>query len=99
MVALLLASAGVRVLYLGTEIPPPELGRLVRELGARAVAISISEAADAAAVRRHLARLREALPRPVQVLAGGRGAPAGRTDIVTVDDFAGLERWARSLHG
>jgi methanogenic corrinoid protein MtbC1 len=99
MVALLLSSSGLRVLYLGTEIPPPELGRLARELGARAVALSVSEAADGAAVRRHLAKLREALPRGVQVLVGGRGAPAGRTDIVTVDDFAGLVRWAQSLRG
>jgi methylmalonyl-CoA mutase cobalamin-binding subunit len=87
------------VLYLGTEMPPPELGRLARELGARAVALSVSEAADAAAVRRHLAKLREALPRGVQVLVGGKGAPAGRTDIVTIDDFAGLARWAQSLRG
>lgn len=99
MVALLLSSSGLRVLYLGTEMPPPELGRLARELGARAVALSVSEAADAAAVRRHLAKLREALPRGVQVLVGGKGAPAGRTDIVTIDDFAGLARWAQSLRG
>jgi methanogenic corrinoid protein MtbC1 len=97
MVALLLSSAGLRALYLGTEMPPPELGRLARELGARAVAISVSTAADAATVKRHLGRLREALPRSVQLLVGGRGAPAGRPDAVTVDDFAGLERWARGL--
>jgi methanogenic corrinoid protein MtbC1 len=99
MVALLLSSAGLRVLYLGTEIPPPELGRLARELGARAVAISVSAAADGAAVKRHLAKLREALPRAVQLLVGGQGAPAGRTDIVTVDGFAGLVRWAQALRG
>jgi methanogenic corrinoid protein MtbC1 len=99
MVALLLASSGLRVLYLGTEIPPPELGRLARELGARAVAISVSEAADGAAVRRHLTKLREALPRSAQVLVGGKGAPAGRTDIVTVDDFTSLVRWAQGLRG
>jgi methanogenic corrinoid protein MtbC1 len=97
MAALLFSSAGLRVLYLGTEIPPPELGRLAREAGARAVAVSVSAAADGAAVKRLLARLREELPRPVQLLVGGRGAPAGRADIVTVDDFAGLERWARGL--
>jgi len=99
MVALLLASAGIRVLYLGTEIPPPELGRLARELAARAVAISVSAAADGAAVKRHLTRLREALPRPVQVLVGGRGAPAGRADVATVTSFADLERWAQVLRG
>ena len=99
MVALLLSSAGLRVLYLGTEIPPPELGRLGRELGARAVAISVSAAADGAAVKRHLTKLRDALPRQIQLLVGGRGAPAGRADIVTVDDFAGLVRWARGVRG
>jgi len=97
MAALLLSSAGLRVLFLGTEIPPPELGRLAREAGARAVAVSVSAAADAAAVKRHLTRLREELPRSVQLLVGGRGAPAGRSDLVTVDDFAGLERWAQGL--
>lgn len=99
MVALLLSSAGLRVLYLGTEIPPPELGRLVRELGARAVAISVSEASDGAATRRHLAKLRESLPRQAQLLVGGKGAPAGRGDAVTFDDFAGLARWAQGLRG
>jgi len=98
MVALLLSSSGLRVLYLGTEVPPPELGRLARELGARAVAISVSAAADGAAVKRHLTRLRDAMPRQVQLLVGGRGAPAGRADIVTFDDFTALERWARGLH-
>ena len=99
MAALLLSSAGLRVLFLGTEIPPPELGRLAREAGARALAVSVSAAADAAAVKRHLTRLREELPRSVQLLVGGRGAPAGRADLVTVDDFAGLERWAQGLRG
>jgi methanogenic corrinoid protein MtbC1 len=97
MVALLLSSSGLRVLYLGTEMPPPALGRLARELGARAVAISVSAAADGGAVKRHLTKLREAMPRQVPLVVGGRGAPAGRADIVTFDDFAGLVRWARSL--
>jgi methanogenic corrinoid protein MtbC1 len=99
MVALLLSSSGLRVLYLGTEIPPAELGRLARELGARAVAISVSSSAEGAAVARHLAELREGLPRQVHLLVGGQGAPAGRTDVVMVDDFAGLVRWAQALRG
>jgi methanogenic corrinoid protein MtbC1 len=99
MVALLLSSSGLRVLYLGTEIPPPELGRLARELGARAVAISVSEASEGGATRRHLTKLRESLPRQVQLLIGGKGAPAGRGDMVMFDDFAGLARWAQSLRG
>lgn len=97
MVALLLSSSRLRVLYLGTEIPPAELGRLAREMGARAVAISVSRASDVAAVTRQLTELRDALPRQVHLLVGGQGAPAGRADIVTVDGFGGLVRWAQAL--
>jgi DNA-binding transcriptional MerR regulator/methylmalonyl-CoA mutase cobalamin-binding subunit len=98
MAALLLASAGLRIVYLGTEVPPVELARVARELGARAVAVSVSAAADGQAARRHLARVREALPRSVVLLLGGTGAPPTRGDTVTVGDFAELDRWARHLH-
>jgi hypothetical protein len=37
------------------------------------------------------------MPRQAQLLVGGRGAPAGRADIVTVHGFAGLVRWAQGL--
>jgi methanogenic corrinoid protein MtbC1 len=97
MVGLLLASAGLRVVYLGTEIPPLELARVARELGARVVALSISIAMDGQAARRHVARLREALPRSVLLLLGGQGAPAVRGETDTPGDFAGLNRWARDL--
>jgi methylmalonyl-CoA mutase cobalamin-binding domain/chain len=97
MVALLLASAGLRVVYLGTEVPPAELARVARELDARAVAVSVSAAADGQLARRLVARLREALSRSVLLLLGGMGAPANRSDTVTVGSFVELDRWARQL--
>jgi len=57
----------------------------------------VSAAADGGAVKRHLTKLRDAMPRQVQLLVGGRGAPGGRADILTVGDFAGLVRWAQTL--
>ncbi len=97
MAALALAAAGLRVVYLGTEVPPVELARVARDVGARAVAVSVSAAADREAVKRHLGRLREALPRSVVMLLGGQGAPPGRANAAAVADFAGLDRWARDL--
>ena len=44
MAALVLASAGARVLFLGTEVPLPQLASLARDLNARGVAVSVSEA-------------------------------------------------------
>jgi methanogenic corrinoid protein MtbC1 len=97
MAALALAAAGLRVVYLGTEVPPVELARVARDLGARAVAVSVSAASDRDGVKRHLGRLREALPRSVVMLLGGQGAPPGRANAAAVADFAGLEHWAREL--
>jgi len=44
MVALLLAAAGCRILYLGTEVPPAQVAGLVKDLSVRAVAVSVSQA-------------------------------------------------------
>jgi methanogenic corrinoid protein MtbC1 len=95
MAALVLAAAGARITYLGTEIPPRELAALARELAARVVAISVSIASKPAAARAHLAQLRRALPRDVTVLLGGAGAPAMR-GAVSVRSLDGLDDWART---
>ena len=42
MAALVVAFAGCRVLYLGTETPVPDMVTLTRDLGARALALSVS---------------------------------------------------------
>jgi len=95
MAALLLADAGARIVYLGTEIPVMELASAARDLGASAVALSISSAADARAVKRLLSRLRAALPRSVTLLIGGCGAPDMHGACTRVADLPGLDRWAR----
>ena len=95
MAALVLAAAGLRVVYLGTNMPPAELAVLAVELPASHVALSISSAADGQATSRHLRRLRQLLPDEVGVVVGGRGAPAARPGITVVADFEALDAWAR----
>ena len=93
------AFAGCRVLYLGTETPLPDMVSLTRDLGARALALSISTSSPrprtAAAVR----RLRAALPRRTALLVGGAGAPARLEGVQVFSDLAGLEAWARDVAG
>jgi len=97
MAALVLAAEGVRVVYLGTEVPADELARVVRDLGAAALAVSVSSASDRDAVTRDLTRLREALPASVATLVGGAGAPRELEGTAAVGGFADLARWAREL--
>jgi MerR family transcriptional regulator, light-induced transcriptional regulator len=95
MAALLLATAGCRVLYLGTEVPIPQIASLARDLGARAAAISVSLSSKGPATGTALRRLRDALPRRVLLITGGEGAPASRPGIDSIHSLRELDAWGR----
>jgi len=97
MSALALAATGCRVLYLGTDIPVAQVASLVRDLGARAVAISVSSATKGAGTLALLRKLRDALPRRVLLLVGGDGAPASRPGIESLHTLPELDALGRRL--
>jgi MerR family transcriptional regulator, light-induced transcriptional regulator len=97
MSALALAAAGCRVLYLGTEVPVPQVASIARDLAARAVAISVSSATKGAGTIAALRKLREALPRRVLLLVGGDGAPPSRPGIEAVHTLPEVDAWGRRL--
>ena len=97
MAALVGASAGCRVIYLGTDIPLAQTAALARDIGASAVALSISSASDPAGVARLLTELRASLPSTVELVVGGGGAPSGSEDARVLPDFDTLQRWCESL--
>lgn len=94
MAAMTVASAGCRVLYLGTEVPPDQTARLVRERNARGVAVSVSSMSRGEASMRRLAELRRLLPRRSLMLLGGDGAEE-MPGTILVRDLQQLEQWAR----
>jgi methanogenic corrinoid protein MtbC1 len=95
MSALLLTAAGCRALYLGTDVPIPQLATLARELPVRAVAVSVSRAAGGTATGALVRKLRAALPRRVRLLTGGSGAPAPRAGVERVASLRELDSWGR----
>jgi MerR family transcriptional regulator, light-induced transcriptional regulator len=95
MAALTLAAAGCRILFLGTEVPPDQVAGLARDLGARAVAISVSRASRGSASTEKLRRLRTLLPRRTALIVGGEGAPARLTGSETIQDLRSLDAWGR----
>jgi DNA-binding transcriptional MerR regulator/methylmalonyl-CoA mutase cobalamin-binding subunit len=97
MAALVLAAAGCRTLYLGTDVPLAPIGRLARDLAAGAVAISLSHASHGAKSASLLRRLRSSLPRRVKLIAGGEGAPPPSPGIEVVKGLRELDIWGRSL--
>ena len=97
MAALVLAIAGCRIRYVGTEVPVPQVASLAKQLHARAVAMSASAATRGPATVAQLRRLRLMMPRRVALLVGGEGAPHPRPGLEVPRDFAALDAWGRQL--
>jgi methanogenic corrinoid protein MtbC1 len=94
MAALVVALAGCRVLYLGTETPVPDMVTLTRDLAARALALSVSASSRKPRTAALVRRLREMLPRRTALLVGGEGAPAPSAGVEVFPDLQSLESWA-----
>jgi methanogenic corrinoid protein MtbC1 len=97
MAALVLALARCRVLQLGTEVPVKQLAELTRDLGARALGLSVSVATRGSGTNTSLRRLRELLPRRVEMIVGGDGAPRPQPGLTVISDLRSLDSWARQL--
>ncbi len=99
MSALVAAVAGCRVLYLGTETPAADMVSLTRDLGARALALSISASSPRARTGAVVRKLRAALPRRTGLIVGGAGAPPAAAGVQVFADLRGLDSWARGVAG
>jgi MerR family transcriptional regulator, light-induced transcriptional regulator len=97
MASLVVASAGCRVLFLGTDTPVDQIAALASDINARAVAISLSQSTSPRVARRRLTELRRQLPRRVSLIAGGDGAPRAHEVVTVMTDFRRLEAWARQI--
>ncbi len=74
MSAMICASHGLKVHYLGPDLPAAEIARYSREVGAALVAISVILLESTPVLAAQLAVLREALGPDVPVWIGGQGA-------------------------
>ena len=82
MSALVCASRGFRVHYLGPQLPAPEIARYANEVGASVVALSVLQEDALANVRAQLAHLAGALEPRLPIWLGGRGAQRLDTDAL-----------------
>ena len=97
MAAATVALAGLRVLFLGANMPPQDAAQAARMSGAVAVLVSISRVIEPPTVRRQLYELRLALGDDVVIVAGGRGAPTRYDSVVSLGSLDALAGWATNL--
>jgi DNA-binding transcriptional MerR regulator/methylmalonyl-CoA mutase cobalamin-binding subunit len=84
LVAAAAANLGWQVTYLGASLPAAEIAGAVRQRHARAVALSLVYPEDDPRLEGELKLLREMLPAGVELLVGGRAAPAYRDVLMAV---------------
>jgi DNA-binding transcriptional MerR regulator/methylmalonyl-CoA mutase cobalamin-binding subunit len=74
MSAMVCASHGFKVHYLGPDLPPQEIARYAREVGAVLVALSVVLHEQLSSLPAHLQALADALPRETEIWVGGAAA-------------------------
>ncbi len=91
--AVYVASLGLRVVYLGPNLPSEELGRAVRKL--RAGLVLVSAVASNRKLRASLDEMRASLPGRVRIVVGGAAAeqldqiPKGVDRLKRIEDLSG----------
>jgi len=95
MAALVLATTGCRILFVGTEVPVVQVAALARDLNARVVAVSVSLASRGTSMTTQVSSLRRSLPRRIGLIVGGEGAPRSRHGIEVIQSLAALDAWGR----
>lgn len=74
LVAATAAAEGWHVLYLGPNLPAEEIAQVAREVGARAVALSLTYPADDPRLGEELEHLRRRLDGGIALIVGGQAA-------------------------
>ncbi len=91
------ALDGWRVTYLGSDLPGPDIARVALDVGARAVALSITTANPALADE--LSLLRKRLGTAVPILVGGQQAEAVAGAVRQVDIVPDVDTFRTTLNG
>jgi MerR family transcriptional regulator, light-induced transcriptional regulator len=92
LAAVVAASVGWKVTYLGSDLPAEEIAAVVSSHPARAVALSLVYPDGDPATAGEIRRLRQLLPDSVAILVGGRAAASYRA-LVDPDGFS----WCGSI--
>lgn len=100
MAAVICRIAGVPTRILGGNTPPKEIAEAAEEVGAAAVALSVSLATGSVETDRTIRSLRGMLRQDIHLVVGGkgaRGARRGPRGVTYLQDFSAFEDWLKGL--
>lgn len=91
------ALDGWRVTYLGSDLPGPDIARVALDVGARAIALSVTTATPGLADE--LALLRKRVGTAMPILVGGQAAEAVAGAVRQVDIVPDVDAFRTTLNG
>jgi methanogenic corrinoid protein MtbC1 len=97
MAAFTLALNNVRVVFLGADLPAPEIAQAVHQHAARAAVLSAARGADQQRLQEQCAVLQAELGHEVCILAGGGGFEPTPAGVLGIYDLEQLDQWARKF--
>ena len=92
MLAVVVASHGWRVTYLGPDAPIEDIARAAEQADAAVVMISVTSGSDPAVAGDQLEELRAVLPRGIALVTGGAGAPEA-AGVIGLADLSAAGTW------
>ena len=94
MIATVVAVAGCRVVFLGSDAPLEAIGGVAQTSHASVVLVSVSSAAYQPESKEKIEALRALLPDTVELLIGGQGAPKEVKGVTRLGSLKALRDWA-----
>lgn len=99
MVSIICRLCGIPTRILGVHTPIEEIARTAKEVGASAVALSVSLATGGVETGKAIRQLRRMIPDDIRIAVGGRGVRSVRRGPRGIDFFQDLETFESWLRG
>lgn len=95
MVAVAIAAAESKIVYIGPQTPPRELVATCERTDPAALCLSISATMDPRFVARTVEDLRAKIPASIPIVTGGNGAPMPQPGVLRITEFGEFHEWVR----
>lgn len=99
LASVLLVLSGLRVVYLGADVPALEIAAAARTSSASGVVLGTADGSNPERLQSVVDDLRAKLPDSVPIVVGGATAPPDETNVTYLQTFKQIEVWAEVRRG
>jgi len=97
MAAVVTSLTNFKIIYLGLNTPLKDIQATVDQSGAEILGLSISNSLPGSQIEKNITQLRKDLPRKIQIVLGGQGAPSSIPGTIGLKSFSEYYSWLQDL--